>query len=82
MIAVHPFGCLLGGHRKDRCMRTISKQEARRKAVANVLAHLRMEHLQPSPEVIQGLNACMAGQETTEQVHQRVIKRHVTLRRD
>jgi len=62
-------------------MKTISKQEVRRKVVGNVLASLRIEKLQPSAEVVRGLNACMAGQETTANLHQQVMKRHVSLRR-
>ncbi len=62
-------------------MKTISKQQIRQKTVANVLAHLRIEQLQPSAEVVRGLNACMAGQDTTAHLHQQVMHRHVTLRR-
>jgi len=62
-------------------MKTISKQQVRQKAVANVLAHLRIEQLQPSPEVVRGLNACVAGQDTTAHLHAEVMNRHVTLRR-
>lgn len=62
-------------------MKTISKQQVRQKTVSNVLASLRMEKLQPSPEVVRGLNACMAGQDTTMHLRQQVINRHVTLRR-
>lgn len=62
-------------------MKTISKQQVRQKTVSNVLASLRMEKLQPSPEVVRGLNACMAGQDTTVNLRQQVISRHVTLRR-
>ena len=62
-------------------MRTISKQAARGKAVSNVLASLRIERLLPSDDVIQGMKACMSGQETTTNVLQRVMHRHVALRR-
>ncbi|MFO0108114.1 MAG: antitoxin VbhA family protein [Burkholderiales bacterium] len=62
-------------------MKTISKQQMRKKTVNNVLASLRIEKLQPSPEVVRGLNACMAGQETTAHVRQQVMSRHVTIRR-
>jgi hypothetical protein len=31
--------------------------------------------------VVRGLNACMAGQDTTAHLHQQVMHRHVTLRR-
>jgi hypothetical protein len=63
-------------------MKTISKQQVRQKTVSNVLASLRIEKLQPSPEVVRGLNACMAGQDTTAHLRQQVISRHVTLRRN
>lgn len=62
-------------------MKTISKQQVRQKTVSNVLASLRIEKLQPSAEVVRGLNACMDGQETTAHLRQQVIQRHVTLRR-
>ena len=62
-------------------MKTISKQQVRQKTVSNVLASLRIEKLQPSAEVVRGLNACMDGQETTAHLRQQVIRRHVTLRR-
>lgn len=62
-------------------MKTISKQQVRQKAVSNVLASLRIEKLQPSLEVVRGLNACMDGKETTAHLRQQVIQRHVTLRR-
>ena len=62
-------------------MKIITKQEVRRKRVGNVLASLRIEKLQPSAEVVRGLNACVAGQETTSNLRQQVIARHVTLRR-
>lgn len=62
-------------------MKTVSKQQVRQKAVANVLAHLRIERLQPSPEVVRGLNACVAGQDTTAHLHQQVMDRHAPLRR-
>ena len=62
-------------------MKTISKQDIRRKVVGNVLASLRIENLQPSAEVVRGLNACVDGKETTAHLRQQVIQRHVTLRR-
>lgn len=63
-------------------METISKQQVRQKRVSNVLAVLRIEKLQPSPEVVLGLNACMAGKETTANLRQQVISRHATQRND
>lgn len=62
-------------------MKTITKLQVRKKRVGNVLASLRIEKLQPSPEVVRGLNACMAGQDTTAHLRQQVISHHVTLRR-
>ncbi len=62
-------------------MKKISKQAARSKAVSNVLASLRIERLRPSDDVVQGLNACMSGQETTANVLQKVMRHHVALRR-
>ena len=62
-------------------MKTISKQQVRQKTVSNVLASLRIEKLQPSAEVVLGLNACMNCQETTAHLRQQILSRHVTLRR-
>lgn len=62
-------------------MKKISKQMARSKAVGNVLASLRIEHLTPSEYVVKGLNACVNGQKTTANVLQEVLRHHVTLRR-
>lgn len=61
-------------------MKTITKLQVRKKRVGNVLASLRIEKLQPSPEVVDGLNACMAGQDTTTHLREQVMHRHVTLR--
>lgn len=57
-------------------MKKISKQMARSKAVDNVLASLRIEQLTPSDFVVMGLNACMAGQKTTAELRQEVIRHH------
>jgi hypothetical protein len=62
-------------------MKKISKQEARNKTVENVLASLRMEQLTPSDFVVKGLNACMAGKKSTDELLQEVLRHHVTLRR-
>ncbi|QDQ28021.1 hypothetical protein FNU76_17640 [Chitinimonas arctica] len=62
-------------------MKKITPQAAYGKAVDNVLATLRIEHLRPSPVVEQGLRDCVAGKDTTEHVLKGVIQRHVTLRR-
>ncbi len=62
-------------------MKTISKQVVRSKAVSNVLASLRIERLTPSDAVVQAMQACMSGQETTANVIKQVMQHHVTLRR-
>lgn len=62
-------------------MKTITRYQLRQKRVANILAHLRIERLHPSPEVVRGLDACIAGLDTTTRLQQKVISRHVTLRR-
>lgn len=62
-------------------MKKISKQTVRSKAVGNVLASLRIEHLTPGEYVVRGMNDCVKGQETTANVLQEVLRRHVTLRR-
>lgn len=63
-------------------MKKISKQIARSKAVSNVLASLRIEQLVPGEYVIKGMTACVDGKDTTSNVLQEVMRRHVTLRRN
>jgi Antitoxin VbhA len=60
-------------------MKKISKQMARSKAVANVLASLRIEQLTPSDFVVKGLDSCTAGQKTTTELVQEVIRHHSVL---
>ena len=62
-------------------MKKITKLSANRKAVANVIASLRIEQLKPSQAVVTSLHNCVAGTDTTQHVLEGVIKRHVTLRR-
>jgi hypothetical protein len=62
-------------------MKTISKQAIRSKAVGTVLASLRIERLKPSDAVVQAMQACMSGRETTVNVIQQVKQRHDALRR-
>lgn len=62
-------------------MRKISKQAVRSKSVSNVLASLRIENLTPGDYVVEGLNACMSHKESTANILQEVMRRHVTLRR-
>lgn len=59
-------------------MKKISKQAARDKAVESILASLRIEQLTPSAAVINGMKACVAGKETTENLLARVIRQYVT----
>lgn len=62
-------------------MKKISRQEARHKTVGNVLATLRIEQLAPSDFVVQGMQACLDGRETTAKLREEVMRRHVALRR-
>lgn len=62
-------------------MKRISKQLVRSKTVGNVLASLRIEQLVPSDYVIKGMIACLAGKETTSNLLQEVMRRHVAIRR-
>lgn len=62
-------------------MKTISKQATRSKAVANILASLRIEQLIPSDFVVHGLQVCLDGQQSTAVLREEVIRRHVALRR-
>lgn len=62
-------------------MKIITKQEVRRKRVGNVLASLRMEQLTPSYAVVQAMQACVSGHESTDNVIKQIVQRHVTLRR-
>lgn len=62
-------------------MKKVSKQLVRSKTVGNVLASLRFEQLAPSDHVIKGMNACLAGKDTTTNLLQEVMRRHVAVRR-
>ncbi len=62
-------------------MKTISKQAVRSKAVGNVLASLRIERLTPSDAVVQAMQACMNGTDSTANVIKQLMQHHVTLRR-
>jgi len=62
-------------------MNKISKLAARQKAVANVLASLRIEQLTPSPSVVDGLRTCLAGKASTDQLLADVMSHYVALRR-
>ena len=60
-------------------MKKISKQAARQKAVANVLATLRIEQLAPSPSVINGLHAYLAGKTTSDKLLVDVMSHYVAV---
>ena len=62
-------------------MRKISKLATRQKALSNVLASLRIEHLTPSPSVIKGLRTYIAGETTTDRLLADVMSHHVAVRR-
>lgn len=62
-------------------MKKISKQATRQKAVANVLASLRIEQLTPSPSVISGLRTYLAGKTTADKLLADVMSHHVAVRR-
>ncbi|GAB1395149.1 hypothetical protein MASR1M60_33130 [Rhodocyclaceae bacterium] len=53
----------------------------RHRAIGNVLATLRIEQLAPSDFVVQGMQACLDGRETTAKLREEVMRRHVALRR-
>lgn len=59
----------------------ISKATIRQKAVANVLASLRIEQLTPSEQVIEGLHSLVAGKTTANRLIADVMARHDTVRR-
>lgn len=61
-------------------MKKISKLAVRQKAIANVLASLRIEQLTPSPSVIKGLHTCLAGRTSTDKLIAEVISHHVPVR--
>lgn len=62
-------------------MKKISKLATRQKAVANVLATLRIEQLTPSPSVVTGLRRYIAGKTTAEKLLAEVMSHHVAVRR-
>lgn len=62
-------------------MKKISKLVTRQKAVTSVLASLRIEQLTPSPNVVNGLRACLAGKTTTDKLLATVMSHHVAVRR-
>jgi len=62
-------------------MKKISKLATRQKAVANVLASLRIEQLTPSPSVVKGLRTYLAGNTTTDKLLADVMSHHVAVRR-
>ena len=62
-------------------MKKISRQAVRKKAIANVLATLRIEQLTPSPSVVEGLRTCLAGKTTSDKLLADVLSHHVAVRR-
>lgn len=62
-------------------MNKISHDAARRKAVASVIATLRIEQLAPSEAVVEGLHRYVAGRTTTSKLIADVLDRHVKVRR-
>lgn len=62
-------------------MKKISKSATRQQAVTNVLASLRIEQLTPSPSVVNGLRAYIAGKATTDELLADVMSHHVAVRR-
>lgn len=58
-------------------MKKISRSAMRQKAVANVLASLRMEQLTPSPSVVNALHGCVANSTSTDKLLADVLTRHV-----
>lgn len=63
-------------------MKKISKIAARQKALANVLASLRIEQLTPSSSVVNGLRTYLAGKTTTGKLLAEVMSHHVAVRRN
>lgn len=66
---------------KGKKVKKISRQSMREKSVSNVLASLNIEQLTPSPKVIKGMQACMAGTTSTDRLLADAINRHVAIRR-
>lgn len=62
-------------------MKKITRKAMHAKAVGNVVASLRIEQLTPSSFVVIGMEACVAGKDTTIHLLKEVKRRHVTLRR-
>lgn len=60
-------------------MKKITRQETRDKIVGSILGSLRIEDLQPSAEVIAGMKACIAGQDTTQHLLEQAKKRHAKI---
>lgn len=61
---------------QENAMNKISRQTARQKSVGNVLASLRISGLSPSPEVVLGLQAWLAGNAALGQVLANALNRH------
>ena len=57
-------------------MKKISPHAVTERAVANVLASLRLEGLTPSPAVVEGMMECAAGRTTTDCLLAEVLHHH------
>lgn len=64
-----------------RHMEKPDDSKARHRNVANTLASLKIENLQPSEEVKRDLDAYAAGRKSIAAVVDEVLRRHVPLRR-
>lgn len=60
-------------------MKKISPHAVTERAVANVLASLRLEELTPSPAVVKGMMECAAGKTTTDRLLAEVIHHHLSI---
>lgn len=75
------IGTRLQNSPRVKKVKKISRQSMREKLVSTVLASLEIEHLTPSPLVIKGMQACMAGTTSTDRLLADAINRHVAIRR-
>lgn len=66
---------------RRRRMDKPANSKARHRNVANTLASLKIENLQPSAEVKRDLDAYVAGRKSIAAVIDEVLRRHAPLRR-
>ncbi|MDK2122738.1 hypothetical protein [Parachitinimonas caeni] len=62
-------------------MREITRRSAAEKSLDNVLASLKFEMLQPSPETEAGLRKCQEGEESTANLLANLQKHYEQVRR-